>query len=227
MIYVKSFIALYRRHLIMELIKSAIEVILHLDKYIGPLISTYGMLVYLIMFIIAFCETGLVVTPFLPGDSMLFTAGALAAAGSLKVELLLVIFAAAGILGDCAAYLIGRYFGPKLIRGGKSKFINAKELEKAKKHFEKYGGRTVFISRFLPVLRSLTPFVAGAGKMRARKFLMFNSVGGILWALLYVLGGFFFGNIKIVKDNFSFVIIGIVCISITPGIIAYIKRRKK
>ena len=198
---------------------------LHLDFYLGQIIATYGMATYAIMFVIIFIETGLVVTPFLPGDSLLFTAGAFAALGSLNVTTLLFILALAAILGDTTNYWIGHFFGEQLIANPKIP-IKKEYIKRTEDFFQKYGGKTITLARFVPIVRTFAPFVAGVGKMEYKRFLTFNVAGGIAWVMIAVLSGYFFGNIPLVKNNFSFLILGIVLISIAPMVVHLFRRRR-
>lgn len=202
----------------MQIIKFIIEFILHIDVHLGQIIANYGLFTYIFLFIIIFIETGLVVTPFLPGDSLLFAVGAFAALGSLNIFVLLIILMAAAVLGDTANYWIGHFFGEKLVANPKVP-IKKEHIEKTKRFFDKHGGKTIILARFVPIIRTFAPFVAGIGKMNYGQFLSFNVIGGIIWVLLITLAGFFFGNIPMVKNNFSTVIIAIVLISIAPMII--------
>src|SRR3989338_869932 len=189
-------------------ISNFMEVILHIDKYLNIIIQNYGLGVYIILFLIIFCETGLVFTPFLPGDSLLFAVGALAAAGSLNIFLLFALFASAAILGDTVNYWVGKYFGHEIIE--KRRWIKEEYLQKTRKFFEKYGGKTIVIARFIPFVRTFAPFLAGTGSMHYPRFLIFNIVGGLAWVTLFLFVGFFFGNLPFVERNFGFVIIGII-----------------
>ena len=202
----------------MTAFKFLIDFILHLDVHLGQIISAYGSLTYALLFLIIFVETGLVVTPFLPGDSLLFAVGAFAALGSLNIFMLLVLLMAAAILGDTANYWIGHFFGEKLVANPRVP-IKKEHIERTQKFFDKHGGKTIILARFVPIVRTFAPFVAGIGKMHYGKFISFNIIGGIGWVLLVTVAGFFFGNIPMVKDNFSTVIIAIVLISIAPMII--------
>lgn len=202
----------------MTAFKFLIDFILHLDVHLGQIIVAYGSLTYALLFLIIFVETGLVVTPFLPGDSLLFAVGAFAALGSLNIFMLLVLLMAAAILGDTANYWIGHFFGEKLVANPKVP-IKKEHIERTQKFFDKHGGKTIILARFVPIVRTFAPFVAGIGKMHYGKFISFNIIGGIGWVLLVTLAGFFFGNIPVVKNNFSTVIIAIVLISIAPMII--------
>jgi len=210
----------------MEFINQVIDFVLHLDTHLGHLIQQYHNWIYAILFTIIFCETGLVVTPFLPGDSLLFAAGAFAAAGSLKLAWLLLLLAAAAILGDTANYWIGHYVGPKVFHKEKTRFFKKKYLERTHAFYEKYGGQTIIIARFVPIIRTFAPFVAGIGRMTYWRFISFNVIGGLAWVALFVLAGYFFGNLPFVKKNFSLVIMAIILISLVPGIVEYLRHRK-
>jgi membrane-associated protein len=203
----------------MELIHGFIDLIVHLDRHLLELVSSYGGWVYAILFVIVFCETGLVVTPFLPGDSLLFVAGTIAGAGSLNVHLLVVLLTLAAVVGDSLNYAIGHYLGPKVFRFEDSWFFKQAYVEKTHAYFERYGGRTIVIARFLPIVRTYAPFVAGIGRMDYGQFLLFNIAGAVLWVVLLTYAGYFFGNLPLVKNNLSLVILGIIILSISPGII--------
>ncbi len=204
-----------------------IDIFLHLDKYLGAVINNYGFETYLILFVIIFLETGLVVTPFLPGDSLIFAAAAFAAMGMLNIYVLAGILMVAAILGDTANYEIGRVFGNKLIKISGGKLIKQEHLDKTNKFYEKHGGKTIIFARFIPIVRTLAPFVAGIGKMHYKTFISFNAVGGILWVLAVSALGYFFGNIPVVKENFEVVIIAIIVISILPVVIEFLKSKMK
>ena len=204
-----------------------IDIFLHLDKYLGMVINNYGFETYLILFIIIFLETGLVVTPFLPGDSLIFAAAAFAAMGMLNIYVLVGILMVAAILGDTANYEIGRIFGNKLIKIGGGKLIKQEHLDKTNAFYEKYGGKTIIFARFIPIVRTLAPFVAGIGKMNYKTFISFNAVGGVLWVLGVSALGYFFGNISIVKENFELVVIAIIILSIMPAVIEILKSKIK
>lgn len=210
----------------MEWLSLAIDFVLHLDKYLNVLIESFGIWTYLILFFVIFMETGFVVTPFLPGDSLLFAAGALAATTVLDEKLLFIFLAAAAVLGDTANYWIGHYVGPKVFTSG-SRWLKQEYLERTHAFYEKHGGKTIFLARFIPIIRTFAPFVAGIGKMRYSYFLTYNVVGGIVWTALFIFGGYFFGNLPFVRNNFSVVIIAIILISISPGIVEYLRNRKK
>jgi membrane-associated protein len=200
-------------------------VFLHLDKYLGTVINNYGFETYVILFIIIFLETGLVVTPFLPGDSLIFAAAAFAAMGMLNIYALIGILIVAAILGDTSNYEIGRVLGNKMLESGK--FIKKEHLDKTNKFYEKYGGKTIIFARFIPIVRTLAPFVAGIGKMNYRKFISFNAIGGIVWVLGVSALGYFFGNIPVVKNNFELVIIAIILISVLPVFIEFLRSKMK
>ncbi len=200
----------------MVFLSGFIDIILHIDKYLSQIIADYGFWTYLILFIIIFLETGLVATPFLPGDSLLFAAGAFAASGSLDVKLLILVITSAAILGDTMNYWIGHHTGARIYRMGNVRFVNKEHLERAHQFYEKHGGKTIAIARFLPVIRTFAPFVAGIGRMDYLRFLGYNVAGGALWVLLFVSGGYYFGNLPLVKENFSLVIFAIIIISLLP-----------
>lgn len=199
----------------MQFIKSLVDFFLHLDVHLGQVIATYGVTTYVILFVIIFIETGLVVMPFLPGDSLLFAAGAFASLGSLNIGVLLLLLMLAAIFGDTANYWIGHFFGEKLIASPRVP-IKKEHIKKTHAFFEKYGGKTIILARFIPIVRTFAPFVAGVGKMNYSRFISFNLIGGMLWVALFVLSGYFFGNIPSVKQNFSVVILVIVVISVLP-----------
>jgi membrane-associated protein len=205
------------------MIENLIYIILNLDKYIGVVIQDYGAATYLILFIVLFCETGLVFTPFLPGDSLLFILGAFAAKGFINITLLFVILSAAAILGDTANYWIGKRFGEKALL--KTRLLKEEHIAKTKEFFHKHGGITIVIARFMPVIRTFAPFVAGIGKMKYGRFLSFNVAGGLAWVGAILFGGYFFGAIPFVQENLSIVILLIIFISFMPAIAGLIKHR--
>jgi len=209
----------------MHWIELGIDFILHLDKYLDLIIRSVGIWTYLILFVVIFIETGLVVTPFLPGDSLLFAAGAFAALGSLNVAALFVILALAAVLGDTVNYWIGHYIGDRAFTT-KSRFLKREYLERTQAFYEKYGGKTIFLARFVPIIRTFAPFVAGVGKMRYGYFISYNVFGGILWTGLFIFAGYFFGNVPFVRNNFSLVVIAIVLISVVPAVVEVIRSRK-
>lgn len=210
----------------MEFLTYLLDLFLHLDKHLNEIIISYKSWTYLILFLIIFCETGLVFTPFLPGDSLLFAAGAIAALGSLNPMLLFVLLAVAAILGDTANYWIGEFIGEKLFDSKKLKFLKREHLDKTHQFYEKHGGKTIIIARFVPIIRTFAPFVAGIGNMTYPKFLSYNIIGGILWVGLFTFGGYYFGNLPFVKSNFSIVIIAIIIISVLPGVFEFLRNRK-
>lgn len=211
----------------MELIHTFVDVILHLDKHLDAIIRDFGNWTYVIFFAVIFMETGLVVTPFLPGDSLLFAVGAFAAIGSLDVRLLLALLIVAAIAGDTVNYWAGFFVGPKVFNKEKSLLLNKEHLHRTHRFYERYGGKTIILARFVPIIRTFAPFVAGIGSMNYRTFIVYNVTGGSGWVALFVLGGYFFGNIPIVKNNFSVVIFAIIFISILPGVIEFLRHRKQ
>ncbi len=208
----------------MEFINYLVDLFLHLDKHLNEIILQYGTLTYAILFGVIFAETGFVFTPFLPGDSLLFAAGTFAAIGSFNVHLLFILLTVAAILGDTLNYWIGHYFGPKVFEK-KIRFLKKEHLEKTHQFYEKHGGKTIIIARFIPIIRTFAPFVAGVGSMTYSKFILYNIAGGILWCAVFIYGGYFFGNLPLVKDNFSIVIVVIIFISILPGIIEFLRHK--
>jgi membrane-associated protein len=208
-----------------EFLATFIDIVLHLDKHLQVLIQNYGVWIYLILFLIIFCETGLVITPFLPGDSLLFVSGALAATGSMDVHTLFLVLVAASFLGDNTNYWIGRFFGPRVFSREGSLLLNPKHLERTQGFYDRHGGKTVVIARFVPIVRTFAPFVAGIGRMLYPRFVAFAIIGALLWIGSLVYAGYFFGNIPWVKNNLSLVIIGIVILSILPGIIEFLRRK--
>ena len=211
----------------MDLIKTVIGFALHLDKHLGAIIQTYGAWTYSLLFLVIFCETGLVVIPFLPGDSILFAAGAFAAVGSLKVNWLFILLVIAVIVGDNTNYWIGRFIGPKVFHKDEARFLNKKYLDRTHQFYEKHGGKTIIIARFIPIIRTFTPFIAGIGKMAYWRFLAYSITGGISWIFIFIFGGYYFGNIPLIKQNFSLVIFVIIIISIMPAIIEFLRQRRK
>ncbi len=210
----------------MELIKYFIQILLHLDIHLDWVIRNYGFWTYGILFLIIFLETGSVVTPFLPGDSLLFAGGTFAALGSLDVKWLMIPLTLAAIGGDTVNYWIGYTSGPKIFNREKSRFFNKEYLRRTHQFYEKYGGKTIIIARFIPIIRTFAPFVAGIGSMTYGRFIAYNIVGGIAWVAMFVLGGYFFGNIALIKHNFSLAIVAIIFLSILPGIIEFLRHGK-
>jgi len=210
----------------MDLVINFIDILLHLDKYLHEVILQYGNWTYLIFFIIIFCETGLVVTPFLPGDSLLFIAGTFCALGSLHLGWLLIILSAAAILGNTVNYAIGSYIGPRVFYMEDSRFFKKEYLNRTHAFFDKYGPITIVIGRFLPIIRTFAPFLAGVGSMSYGQFLTYNIIGCVLWIFLFTLGGYFFGTIPVVKNNFTLVIVLILVISLLPTLIELWRQRR-
>jgi membrane-associated protein len=210
----------------MEHIQYFVDLFMHLDTHLSAITSEYGLLTYLLLFAIVFCETGLVVTPFLPGDSLIFATGALAASGSLDFSTLLIILCLAAVAGDTVNYQIGHLFRSKIENHENIRFIKQEHLDRTHSFFEKYGVKTIIIARFVPIIRTFAPFVAGIGIMPYSKFISYNVIGGVGWVCAFLFGGYFFGNLPAVKDNFSFVILGIIFVSLLPGVITYIQSKR-
>lgn len=202
-----------------------IDFFIHLDRYLNIIIQSYGLWAYSILFLVIFAETGFVVTPFLPGDSVLFAVGALAASGSLNVNWLFIFLSIAAVLGNIINYQIGRFIGPKIFLKENIRFLNKEYLEKTHRFYEKHGGKVIIFSRFIPILRTFAPFVAGIGKMTYQRFLTYSLIGGISWVGVFVFGGYYFGNIPLVKQNFTLVILAIILISILPTILHFFRGR--
>jgi membrane-associated protein len=211
----------------LEYLSVAYQFLAHLDVHLASLAQNYGAWVYVILFLIIFAETGLVVTPFLPGDSLLFVAGAVAAVGAMDVNKLVVVLIVAAFLGNYVNFQIGKYFGKKFFIDRESRFFKREYLEKTHAFFERHGGKTIIISRFLPILRTYAPFVAGIGRMGAWRFSMFNIAGAVLWVASLTYAGYLFGNIPIIKNNLTLVIVAIIIVSLLPGLIAYFRTRTK
>lgn len=212
---------------VLDFLARAVDLFVHLDVHLNAIIQTYGTFTYAILFLVVFCETGLVVTPFLPGDSLLFAAGTFAAQGSLDIATLAVLLIVAPFFGDNVNYWIGRKVGPRVFHRDNVRFLNRKHLDRTHAFYEKHGPKAVIIARFIPIVRTFAPFVAGIGKMGYWRFIGFSFVGSILWVGIFCLGGYFFGNIPIVKANFTIVIFVIILISISPGIIEYLRHRHR
>ena len=203
-----------------------IDLFLHLDEHLNDIFQQYGAWTYAILFLIVFCETGLVVTPFLPGDSLLFAVGALSAGGGLDIGVLFALLAVAAILGDTVNYWIGNTIGPRAFSGN-VRFLKKEYLERTHLFYEKHGGKTIILARFMPIIRTFAPFVAGVGSMTYGRFFMYNIVGGIVWVAGFLFAGYFFGNIPAVKHNFTLVILGIIVVSVVPPIIEVLKHRRQ
>lgn len=206
-----------------------IDLVLHLDKHLSTLSTSLGSWLYVILFAVVFCETGLIVTPFLPGDSLLFAVGALVALpeAGLSLPLIFVLLTVAAILGDAVNYRVGRMIGPKIFRSEKSLLLNKNYLLKAQRFYEKHGGKAIFLARFVPIVRTFAPFVAGAGKMNYFRFWMFNVSGAIIWVGMFLVGGYLFGNLAIVKRYFSLVMLGIIVVSVLPIAFEWWRDRKQ
>ena len=210
----------------MELIHSLIDFILHIDQHLTVLVSEYGTLTFLILFAIIFCETGLVVTPFLPGDSLLFAAGAIAAldGSGLNVHLLVVLRIIAAFTGNLLNYSVGRYIGPRVFEGN-YRFIKKEYLDRTKKFFDNYGSMTIVYTRFAPILRTFAPFIAGVGQMKYPRFMLYNFIGGVLWVVIFTYAGYYFGNLPFVQQNFEVIVLGIIGISLIPSIFLFLKTK--
>ena len=212
----------------MDFIQFIIDFILHIDVHLAELIAQYGIWVYAILFLIIFCETGLVVTPFLPGDSLLFVAGALGSlpTNNINVHIMALALILAAILGDSSNYLIGRFFGEKLFSNRDSKIFKQSYLEKTHGFYEKYGGKTIILARFVPIVRTFAPFVAGMGHMNYRHFSVFNVTGGIIWVVIFIYAGYFVGGLPFVQENLKLLILGIIVVSVLPGVIEVIRNKR-
>jgi membrane-associated protein len=214
-----------------DLLIYGIDLFLHLDRHLGNMLQYFGIWTYVLIFLIIFCETGLVVTPILPGDSLLFALGAFAAnpylKGPLEVEWLFISLTIAAIAGDTVNYSIGHYIGPKVFHEGKYRFLKKEYLERTHRFYEKHGGKTIVIARFIPIIRTFAPFVAGIGEMSYSRFISYNVIGGISWIGIFIFGGYFFGNLTFIKNNFTLVIVAIVILSILPGVIEYLRQRRE
>ena len=210
----------------MEFFSFIIDFILHIDQHLTELAAQYGVWIYGILFLIIFCETGLVVMPLLPGDSLLFAAGSIAAIGEMNIHLMVVLLIIAAILGDAVNFMICKFFGEKLFANPNSKIFKQSHLQKTQQFYAKHGGKTIILARFIPIVRTFAPFVAGMGHMTYHHFLAYNVIGGVLWVTLFSYLGYFFGNLPIVKDNLSLVLIAIIVLSILPGIIEIIRHKR-
>ncbi len=211
----------------MDLIRQLIDIVLHLDRHLSTVIQDYGVWTYLILFLIIFCETGLVVTPILPGDSLLFAVGTFAARSALDVGLVLVLLSIAAVAGDTLNYAIGYKLGPQVFRKEGVRFLNREYLDRTHQFYERHGAKTIVIARFVPIVRTFAPFVAGIGQMSYGRFLAYNVAGGVGWIGSLVLGGYAFGNIPVVKENFTLVIFAIIILSILPGVIEFMRQRAR
>ncbi len=211
----------------MELIRQLLDILLHLDRHLDTIIQQYGVWTYLILFLIIFCETGLVVTPILPGDSLLFAVGTFAARGALDLGLLLVLLSVAAVAGDTVNYAIGYRVGPQIFRKEGVRFLNREYLDRTHRFYERHGAKTIVIARFVPIIRTFAPFVAGVGQMSYARFVTYNVAGGVGWIAALVLGGYLFGNIPVVRQNFTLVIFAIIVLSILPGVIEFLRQRSR
>ncbi len=211
----------------MELLSAFLDIVLNLDRYLQWLVANYGVWIYAILFAIVFSETGLVVTPFLPGDSLLFVAGTLAAAGDMYVHGLFAVLAGASFLGDNTNYWIGRYLGPRVFNRSNSRLFNPAHLARTQRFYDRYGAKTVFLARFVPIVRTFAPFVAGIGRMQYPRFLFYSFTGSVAWVGSLTYAGYYFGNVPAVRQNLTLVIVVIVLISITPGIVEYFRHRAR
>jgi membrane-associated protein len=217
----------------MEALRQFVDIFLHVDKHLAGIIASYGTLTYVLLFLIVFCETGLVVTPFLPGDSLLFATGALSVArpehpeGNLSIGLIIPLLIVAAILGDAVNYAVGFRVGPGFLEKGKVRFIKMEHLHRTQKFYEKHGGKTIILARFMPIIRTFAPFVAGIGRMEYRRFGLFNITGAVTWVTSFTVLGYFFGNLPQVKKNFTYVILGIIVLSVLPMVIEFIKARRE
>ncbi len=211
----------------MDLLKQLLDFVLHLEHHLGDLINFCGPWTYVVLFAIIFAETGLVVMPFLPGDSLLFALGALAASQKLDLFWLLALLSIAAILGDTVNYWIGAKLGPRIFRGENVRFLNKKHLDYTHEFFEKYGGKTIILARFMPIVRTFAPFVAGMGRMTYRRFMIYNVVGGLVWIFLFLICGYKFAELPFVKENFPLVILGIIAVSLIPPVIEFIREFRK
>ena len=210
----------------MEIISGLVDFILHLDVHLNTIIKNFGIWTYLFLFLIIFLETGVVVTPFLPGDSLLFAAGTFAALGSLNVFALFILLTLAAILGDTLNYWIGHFIGPRAFSGN-TRFLKKEYLDRTHEFYEKYGGKTIILARFIPIIRTFAPFVAGIGAMDYPHFFFYNVIGAVLWVSIFTFGGYFFGNLPFVRDNFTIVIMVIILISVLPGVFEFLREKFK
>ncbi len=210
----------------MEAIRHFIDFFIHLDVHLGEIITRFGAGAYAILFLIVFCETGLVILPLLPGDSLLFAAGAFAALGAFELPVLMLLLMIAAILGDTVNYWIGARIGPRAFTGN-VRFLKSSYLQRTTEFYERHGGKTIVLARFVPIVRTFAPFVAGVGRMHYPRFLLYNVVGGVAWVMLFTLAGYFFGNIPAVKENFSLVILAIILLSVVPIAIEWLKARRR
>jgi membrane-associated protein len=212
----------------MDWLTGLLNLFLHLDKHLADVVQQYGLWTYLFLLVVIFCETGLVVTPFLPGDSLLFAAGAISANADAQLNpiWLFVALSAAAIAGDTVNYWIGAIVGPKAFSGN-IRFLKKEYLDRTHRFYERYGGKTIIIARFVPIVRTFAPFVAGIGAMNYARFIVYNIIGGVAWVALFIFGGYWFGNLRLVKENFSLVVIAIILISVMPMVVEYLRARRR
>jgi membrane-associated protein len=210
----------------MEIVAYIIDIFVHLDVHLSELIAMFGPMTYVILFLVIFCETGLVVTPFLPGDSLLFVVGAFAAKGDFDVALIFALLSVAAVAGNMVNYHIGRYLGPRVFKG-EVRFLKKEYLDRTHAFYDKHGAKTIVIARFLPIIRTFAPFVAGIGKMEYKRFVVYNFIGCLAWLGAFILGGYFFGNLPIVKKNLTIVIFGIIIVSIVPSVVEVIRQHRQ
>jgi membrane-associated protein len=212
----------------MESLQKLVDLFLHIDDHVKQVVADYGTLTYVILFVIVFCETGLVVTPFLPGDSLLFAAGVVAGdeGSGLNIYLLTALLWAAAVLGDAANYAIGHYLGPRVLSGN-HRFLKREYLERTQRFYDRYGGKTIVLARFVPIVRTFAPFLAGVGAMTYPRFLVYNVFGATLWVGIFLWGGYLFGGYEIVQNNFELVVIAIIAVSLLPGVIGYLQERRR
>lgn len=210
----------------MEFITQLIDFIIHIDRHLQEIIGQYGTLTYLILFLIIFCETGLVVMPLLPGDSLLFAAGTFAALGALNPVLLIVLLCIAAIAGDTVNYWVGKWVGPKAF-SGRIRWLRQDYLDRTQDFYRRHGGKTIVLARFVPIIRTFAPFVAGVGIMQYSRFIVYNVVGGVVWVTLFTLGGYLFGNLPVIRENFSLVVLAIIAVSLIPLVTEWLKSRRR
>jgi len=210
----------------MELLNTLIDFVLHLDMHLVEIIEKFGLLTYVILFGIVFAETGLIVTPFLPGDSLLFATGTIAALGSLNIWVITALLFVAAVLGDTVNYWIGNIFGQKIVDNPKIKFINQEHIDKTQQFYKKHGGKTIILARFIPLVRTFAPFVAGVGKMEYKRFITYNVVGGFVWVVLFTLAGYFFGNLMFIQVNFHYAIFAIIFLSLIPIVYEFFQHKR-
>jgi membrane-associated protein len=211
----------------MEFLRHLVDLVLHLDKHLRDIIATYGGWTYGLLTLIVFCETGLVVTPFLPGDSLLFAAGAFAATGALRLEWLFLLLGAAAVLGDSVNYSIGALLRHRLADHGRLPLVKKEHLDRTHAFYEKYGAKTIIIARFVPIVRTFAPFVAGVGEMSYKRFMAYNVIGGLGWVAICLLAGYFFGNLPFVQNNFSLVVLAIIVVSLLPAVVEVVRERRR